>query len=199
MLIGYALKVKFGSDWWEFSAFLTGVVGVYLVAVEHMINWPVGLANVAISAWVFYKGSLFADMSLQFFFFALGVMGWWQWARGGEGKSGLSISRIPNIGWLWIVLLWATGTAIYTPIINHFGGASPLIDSALTVASILAQLLLNAKKIENWILWIIVDVIYMPLYISRHLVSMAVLYALLLVLAISGLLGWYKTLRRNLA
>ena len=203
------------SDLWEGAGFVTGVVGVYLVAVEHIINWPVGLANVAIYAWVFFTSRLYADMSLQFFFFALGVQGWWQWAKGKKGvvlerdstsdaagwaadKTTLPITRIAPIYWLLVVLSWALGTAIYYPIIRHFNGAAPFVDSSLTVSSIIAQLLLNVKKLENWIIWITVDVIYIPLYISRHLVVTAVLYSLLLALAIWGLVGWRKTFVKQL-
>lgn len=191
--IGLLLKWKFGGDWYEFAGFTTGVIGVYLVAVEHISNWPMGLANVSIYAWVFYTSRLFADMSLQFFFFALGVQGWLQWARGGEGKTQLSISRIPAKWWGAILLIQIAGTAIYYPIIKHFNGAAPFIDSTLTVASIIAQLLLNFKKLENWVIWIAVDAVYIPLYISRGLVSTAVLYGLLLALAISGLIAWQRT------
>ena len=97
--------------------------------------------------------------------------------------------------WLGIAASLAVGTAIYYPIIKHFNGAAPFLDSLLTVASIIAQLLLNAKKLENWIIWIVVDIVYIPLYISRHLESTAVLYAILLAIAISGLVGWLKTYR----
>lgn len=195
VLIGLALKHRFGTDWWEFAGFVTGVVGVYLVAVEHIINWPVGLINVSIYAWVFYVSRLYADMTLQFFFFALGVHGWLQWAFGGTGKDQLPITRISPRTWAAILVAWVVGTAIYTPIITHYKGASPLIDSILTVGSIIAQLLLNHKKLENWIIWIAVDIAYIPLYLSRDLKATALLYALLLGLAISGLVGWYRTYR----
>lgn len=213
--VGLILKSKFGSDWWEFSGFVTGVVGVYLVAVEHMINWPVGLINVSIYAYVFFTGRLFADMSLQFFFFALGVQGWYQWAQGGKRQrvapkaadeegfadyprelpdtNELKISRIKPTDWAIVAACWVVGTAIYYPIIKHFNGAQPFVDSTLTVASIIAQLLLNWKKLENWIIWIVVDIIYIPLYISRDLIATAVLYGLLLCLAISGLISWRNT------
>lgn len=194
-VIGLMLQHRFHTDNWELAGFITGVVGVYLVAVEHIINWPVGLANVAIYGWVFYNSRLFADMSLQFFFFALGIQGWIQWARGGLDKRELQISRITGTQALMFLGAQVVGTAIYYPIIRHFNGAAPFIDSSLTVASIIAQLLLNFKKLENWIVWIVVDVIYIPLYISRGLQATAVLYVLLLSLAISGLIGWSKTYR----
>lgn len=193
--IGLVLQNRFGTDNWELAGFVTGVVGVYLVAVEHIINWPVGLANVAIYGWVFFRSQLYADMTLQFFFFALGVQGWLSWARGGLDKTPLNISRIKPAHFMMILGAQIAGTAIYYPIIKHFNGAAPFIDSSLTVASIIAQVLLNFKKLENWIIWIVVDVIYIPLYISRGLQATAVLYALLLTLAISGLIGWSKTYR----
>lgn len=195
VIVGLLLKWRFGGDWYEFAGFVTGVIGVYLVAVEHIINWPVGLLNVAIYGWVFFASRLFADMSLQIFFFVLGVIGWYQWARGGQAKTALRITRIEPIQWGMIAATLVAGTAIYYPLIKHFNGAAPFVDSVLTVGSIIAQILLNAKKIENWILWIAVDVAYIPLYISRDLIATAVLYALLLSLAIGGLINWHRTLR----
>lgn len=195
VIAGLFLKSKFGGDWYEFAGFVTGIVGVYLVAVEHIINWPVGLLNVSIYAWVFFMSRLYADMTLQIFFFVLGVLGWIQWARGGTQGAQLTISRIKPMQWLYLGGCWAVGTAIYVPIITHFNGAAPFIDSSLTVASIVAQLMTNAKKLENWIVWIVVDATYIPLYISRQLVATAVLYGIFLALAISGLIGWYRTHR----
>ena len=190
---GLLIRSIYHGDWFEFAGFVTGVVGVYLVAVEHIINWPVGLLNVAIYGYVFFSSRLFADMSLQFFFFALGVQGWWMWARGGQNRTELKITRIPILWWVGIVVALVLGTAIYYPVIEHFNGAAPFLDSLLTVASIIAQLLLNAKKLENWIIWIVVDIVYIPLYISRNLQSTAFLYSILLLIAISGLVNWMKT------
>jgi nicotinamide mononucleotide transporter len=195
IVVGLILRQIYKGDWFEFAAFVTGVVGVYLVAVEHIFNWPVGLVNVTIYGYVFFTSRLYADMSLQVFFFVLGVMGWLMWAKGGENQSELKITSIPLAWWLGVGISLAVGTAIYYPIIKHFNGAAPFLDSLLTVGSIIDQLLLNAKKIENWILWIAVDIVYIPLYISRSLYSTAVLYALLLGLAVAGFIGWNKSLR----
>lgn len=192
--VGGLLKWHFGTDWWEFAGFVTGVVAVYLAAIEHIINWPIGLANVSIYAWVFFASRLYADMTLQMFFFALSVHGWYQWSRGGEASSRLEITRIRPSQWGWLLLAWASGVAIYYPLVRHFNGAAPFLDSSLTVASIIAQLMLNRKKLENWVLWILIDLIYLPLYLSRDLVATAVLYALFLVLAVLGLNGWRKAL-----
>ncbi len=193
--VGLLLKGAFKGDWFEFAAFVTGVISVYLVAVEHIWNWPIGLVNVSIFGYVFYKGNLLADMSLQLFFFVLGVQGWYHWLKGGQDKTQLKISRIPPLWWAGIAMALVGGTAVYYPIITYFKGASPLVDSALTVGSIIAQILLNTKRIENWILWILVDIAYIPLYLSRQLGSAAVLYGIFLVLAICGLISWTKILK----
>ena len=197
VVIGLWLKQRFLGDWIEFAAFTTGIVAVYLVAVEHILNWPVGLVNVSIYGYFFYKGNLLADMSLQIFFFGMGVYGWYLWAKGGKDKTELSISALSPTWRIKVVLLFLLGTAIYFPIINHFKGSFPLLDTSLTVASVIAQLLLNAKKIENWIIWIIVDIAYIPLYISKEFYSTAYLYGLFLVLAVFGLIGWIKTYTTN--
>lgn len=193
--VGLLLKWKFGGDWFEFAGFVTGVVGVYLAARESIVNWPVGIANVLIYAYVFFQARLYADMTLQFFFCVLSVAGWIQWARGGENATELRITKLDPKGWALLTLAWVVGTAVYTPIITYFKGAAPFVDSLLTVGSVIAQVLLNGKKIENWILWIAIDLVYIPLYVSRQLVATAVLYGLFLVLAVVGLVGWIKAYR----
>ena len=182
-----------------FAGFVTGVVAVYLVAVEHIINWPIGLANVAIYAVSFYNGKLFADSSLQIFYFVLGVQGWYLWARGGENKESLKISRTPGKWWPRVAVAAVVGVAVYVRIILHFKGPVPyyMVDCVLTVGSIVAQLLLNAKKIENWIFWIAVDIAYLPLFYAKGYYSTVILYAIYLVLAIIGLVGWLKTYRQE--
>ncbi len=191
--VASALKQRFGTDWFEFFGFVTGVMGVYFVTVEHIITWPIGLINVSLYAYVFFVSRLYADMTLQFFFFVLCVHGWYQWTRGGENKSNLRISRIETADWIKIVAFWALGFSIYYPLVKYFNGAAPFLDSTLTAGSIIAQLLLNRKKLENWIIWIILDILYIPLFLSRNLVATAVLYAILLCLAISGFISWRRS------
>lgn len=180
----------FKSEWLEVAAFITGVVAVYLVAVEHILNWPIGIINVSLYAWVFYDARLLADMSLQLFFLALAIHGWWSWTRGGAQHTSLTISRLSATG-AWIALaVIVLGTAAYKPVIEHYKGAQPLWDTSLTMLSVVAQVLLNRKILENWVLWIIADIAYIPLYLSRNLYPTAILYGLFLLLALMGLRNW---------
>lgn len=182
----------FSTDWWEFAGVVTGVIGVYLVTVEHIWNWSVGIINVLLYAYVFWGARLFADMSLQFFFLALQIHGWYQWAYGAENVDELPITRLSLRTWLWLTPACLGLYAIYVPIVSHFKGAQPWVDSALTVLSIAAQFMTNFKKIECWAFWILIDLIFIPLYISRGLHSTAVLYGLFLVLAVAGWMNWYR-------
>lgn len=194
-MIALVCHAKLGSDWFEVSGFITGVIGVYLTAREHIVSWPVGIVNVLIYAYVFYASRLFADMTLQFLFLGLSIHGWLSWAKGGESLSELKISRISPRAMAVCFSCLVVGTAVYVPIITHFKGASPFLDSLLTVASVIAQVLLNRKVLENWILWIAIDVMYIPLYLSRALYPTAILYVIFLGLAISGLIQWLKNYR----
>ena len=192
IVAGLALKVFYKDDWYGFAVFVTGVVAVYLVAVEHISNWPIGLLNVAIWGWICYSGRLFADMSLQIFFFVLGIQGWYFWARGGEHHTSLKISKVPPKGWITMVAALAIGVSIYVPIITHFKADWIWVDSTLTVTSIIAQVLVNMKKIENWILWIVVNAAYIPVYKAKGYFSLAYLSAILLILAVVGFVQWIK-------
>lgn len=195
LLIALFCRYRFGSDWFEVAGFVTGIVAVYLVTEEHVANWPIGILNVLLYAYVFWQARLYADMSLQFFFFALSVHGWYSWVRGGSGHSELRVSRLIATHWALVLGVVAIGTALYKPVIEHYKGAQPFWDTLLTMVSVVAQVLLNRKVVENWILWIVADLCYIPLYLSRNLYPTAILYGVFLVLAVRGLVEWNRTWR----
>lgn len=188
----------FGSTWLEVAGFVTGVVGVYLASIEHVWNWPVGIVNVAIYAVFFYQSRLFADASLQVMYFALLCHGWWSWAYRPSGATELSVQALAWKKRAFVLLAIVVGTALYYPIISSLKGQQPFLDTSLTVTSIAAQILLNRKYIENWVLWIAADIVYIPLFLSQKYYPTAILYGIFLVLAIYGLLQWRKSLSPQL-
>ncbi len=201
LAIAGALIVRhyYNDDLFGFAVFVTGVVGVYLVAVEHIWNWPVGLLNVSIWGWICYSGRLFADMSLQMFFFALGVHGWYFWIKGGDKQTPLRISKVSPRGWLLMGLALVVGVSIYVPITMHFKADWIWVDSILTVIAIIAQVLVNLKKIESWILWMIVNAAYIPVYKAKGYYSLVYLSAILFLLAVGGFIKWNKLNRADSA
>jgi nicotinamide mononucleotide transporter len=149
---------------------------------------------VSLYTFIFFHSGLFSDMGLQVVYLALSIYGWYQWLRGGENRTTLKVSRASRRVWL-IGLTLATivwlALAQYTSTLP--GVALPYLDSGLTALSLLAQWMMTRKIVENWALWIVADIIYVPMYVSKHLYVTAGLYLVFLVLAIMGLISWRRS------
>lgn len=189
--------------WWSINAteawgFVTGGICVWLVVREHLWNWPIGLANNVFFFVLFLQGRLFADMGLQVVYFGLGVYGWLNWLFGGENHSVLKVSRTTRIEWLALLGAIPLCTWGLREILIAVNGAAPFWDALTTVLSLAAQYLLCRKRFENWFFWIAADVIYVPLYFSRHLPLMAVLYAVFLAMCLVGVREWNRSMRKGL-
>lgn len=190
-------------NWWavpvtEAWGFATGGVCVWLVVREHMWNWPMGLANNLLFLVLFWRGRLYADMGLQVIYFGLGIYGWLNWIFGGAQRTELKVSRTTRTEWLAIAVFVPLATWGLRELLIVVNGAAPFWDSLTTVLSLAAQYLLCRKRVENWCFWIVADVIFVPLYLSRSLPLTAVLYGVFLVMCLVGLRGWWlKLLRKN--
>ncbi len=191
----------FASSWqkWitieplEAIAFITGAACVWLTVEENIWNWPIGIANSAFFLVLFLEKRLFADGSLQLIYIILGVLGWYLWLRGGKDKTELKIERTsaPHALVLMALGIGATwGMAIYLRSIND---AAPFLDALTTVLSLVAQYMLTRKHLENWLVWMTADIIYIYLYASRTLYLTAVLYAIFFGMCVAGLLRWKRT------
>jgi nicotinamide mononucleotide transporter len=181
------------ASWLEAASFVTGAACVWLTVKESIWNFPIGLVNVATFSVVFFRAGLFADAGLQVVYFVLGIMGWYLWLYGGENRSRLRIRRAGAGELLLVAILVVAGTFALWTLLTKVGGSASFWDALTTSLSLAAQWLLNRKRLESWLGWILVDVIYVPLYIYKELYLTAVLYAVFLVMAIKGYQAW----RRN--
>ncbi len=186
--------------WWsipptEAWGFATGGVCVWLVVRESHWNWPIGLANNVVFFFLFLRAGLYADMGLQVVYFGLGGLGWWQWLRGGPKRTTLKISRATRTEWLVLAAAVPLATWALRELLIAVNGSAPFWDSLTTVLSLAAQYLLCRKRIEHWILWIVADIIYVPLYLSRGLPLTAVLYAVFLGMCLLGVREWRQAWR----
>jgi nicotinamide mononucleotide transporter len=190
-----AWLVAHGSTCLEFSAVLVGIVSVFLSVRQNIWSWPTALVNVALYSVVFYQSGLYSDMGLQVVYFALSLYGWYEWLYGGAGHTTLSVSRTPRRTWLILsvtgLAFWAVDGALTSRLP---GVAVPYIDAATATTSLVAQYMMTRKLLENWIVWIVVDVAYVALFIWRGLYLTAVNYAVYLVLAVLGYLAWKRSL-----
>lgn len=181
----------------EWAAALTGFVSVWLTVRQNIWCWPTGLVNVALSALVFWQARLYADAGLQVFYAGASVYGWWAWLHGGQAGGQLIVTRAPR-AWLLGLLTVGTGFGFTLGLLLHAwtDASLPWLDSALTALSLVAQVLMTRKWIENWPLWIAVDVVYVGMYVYKGLYPMALLYAVFLGLAVEGLREWRAALAR---
>ncbi|MFE9207191.1 nicotinamide riboside transporter PnuC [Micromonospora sp. NPDC007230] len=189
-----------GTTWAEVLGFATGVVNVWLVARQHIANWPVGIANVLLLMLLFWAAGLYADAGLQVVYVALGLYGWWHWLFGGQRRSRLTVSRTGRREWwalavagvlltggLWALLDRATDSTV------------PLADAVTTALSLLATYGQTRKLVESWWLWIAADLIYLPLYAYKGLWLTGGLYLVFLALCVLGLREWRADLRQRSA
>lgn len=135
-------------------------------------------------------------MGLQFVFIAVSAWGWAQWLRGGPGHRGLHVSRLHARGVAWACGGWLVAFVLIALFLRTWTDTDvPWMDGFLTAGSLVGQFLLARKKLENWHVWIIVDVLYVGLYLYKDLVLTAILYGLFVLLAIAGLRAWRRTER----
>lgn len=182
----------------EALAVVFGIVSVYLSIRENIWSWPTAIVNVSLYFLIFRRERLYADMGLQVFYAAISVYGWYHWLFGGAGHQVLRVSRTPRVWALSLPVLAVAGILTLGTILDRTTDASvPYIDSTLTVCSLIAQWMMSRKYLENWIVWVVLDVLYVALFLYRDLRLTAFLYAVFLILASKGYLDWRRSWRQN--
>jgi len=186
---------------WEMLAVITGIISVYLSTRENIWSWPTALVNVALYFVVFLEAKLYADMGLQAVYFALSLYGWYEWLYGGENRTELRVSRTPRALGIRLAIIGVACAAVLGTLLARFTDAAlPYIDSATTSTSLVAQWMMTRKILENWSVWVAVDVVYIAMFIFKRLYLTAGLYAVFLVLAVMGYVQWKRSLvARSLA
>ena len=179
----------------EILGFLTGAVNVWLLARQNIWNWPVGLANNALYVAVFLTAGLYGDAGLQLVYITLGVYGWWTWAHPG-GRAELSVTRTQRSTWMWLAPMTVAAAIGLGFFLRRFTDSTvPGWDGFTTALSLAAIYGQTKKYLESWWIWIAADLIYIPLYIYKHLWLTSGLYFVFLLLCVMGLREWSKALR----
>jgi nicotinamide mononucleotide transporter len=180
---------------YEAAGVAFGVVAVWLTVRENVWCWPLGIVNVVLSAVVFAQAKLYADMGLQVVYVALCLYGWWAWLHGGAGEGPLVVSRTPGAAGAAL----AAGGAAFAGALGHFlrsqtDASLPFLDASTASFSLVAQWMQTRKWIESWVVWIVVDAVYVGMYVVKGLFLMAGLYGVFLALAVAGLVAWRRSL-----
>ncbi len=191
------------ADPLEVAGVVTGIACVWLAARNSVWNFPFAIVSCGLYLVVFGRVRLYSDAGLQLAFIALSVYGWVAWLRGAAASEApaaaeLPIAHTPRRVALWLAgagLLYALGAGF---LFTHTDAALPYWDSTTTAVSLVAQVLLSRRNIENWLLWMGVDVAYVGMYWHRHLYLTSALYAVFLVLAAYGYWQWRRELAARL-
>jgi len=180
---------------WEVLAVVFGIVSVYLSTREHIWSWPTALVNVGLYFVVFYEAKLYADMGLQVVYFGLSLYGWYEWLYGGANRTELHVSRTTRPLGVRLLIIGIVCAAVLGTLLARFTDAAlPYVDSATTSTSLVAQWMMTRKILENWAVWMAVDVVYVGMFIYKHLYLTAGLYTVFFVLAVMGYVQWKRSL-----
>jgi len=185
----------------EIISFLLAVTTVVLNIRQKHWAWLFSIASSATYAVVFYDARLYGDMGLQFVFIVASIYGWYQWLHGaahGATAAPLVVTGLKPGGRAWSLVAWLAGFILLSTFLDHFTDTDvPHADGFLTAGSLVGQLLLARKKVENWHVWIAVDILYVGLYLYKGLILTAVLYGVFVLLAIAGLRTWSALARER--
>jgi len=179
----------------EVVAVAFGIASVWLSTRQNILSWPTAIVNVVLFSFLFFQSRLYGDMGLQVVYLLLSIYGWYQWLYGGRLHTPLKVTRAtPRLLTVLAVIDLVAWLTLGSVLHRYTNAAIPWLDSFLTTSSLIAQWMMTRKILENWKLWIALDVIYVPMFISRGLWLTAANYAVYLMLAVKGYRDWRRSL-----
>ncbi|MDF7657338.1 nicotinamide riboside transporter PnuC [Erwiniaceae bacterium L1_54_6] len=210
-------------SWIEAVGTVAGLLCIWLASLEKIINYFFGLINVTLFAVIFFQIQLYASLLLQLFFFVANVYGWYAWSRQNAAQEAeLKIRWLPlpkALGWgaacvigiglmtLYIDPVFAFLTRIALNIMQSMGlhvvmpqlqpDAFPFWDSCMMVLSIVAMILMTRKYVENWLLWVVINVISVMIFARQGVYAMSLEYVILTLIALNGSRLWIQSAREH--
>lgn len=187
---------------WEAVAVIFAIAYLLLAVKENILCWLFALLSTAIYTILFWDVSLLMESALNVYYMAMAVYGWQQWTRGGSnGDSGSRALAIRPMSVMQHVIVIAAVTILTLVsgylLGEHSSAAWPYVDSFTTWASVITTYLVARKYLENWLYWIVIDTVSIPLYIDRGLNLTALLFVAYVVIAVIGYFKWRDHLRTN--
>ncbi|HEY1986452.1 MAG TPA: nicotinamide riboside transporter PnuC [Terracidiphilus sp.] len=180
------------DHWIEIAGWVATLLGIWLTTRRTLLCWPITLAADVLYLVVFYRARLLSDSLLQAFFVAFTLYGWWHWWRGVRQEGEVRVVPLAARSLLLALAAGAAGSLVLGEIAKRLHAALPYLDAALASYSLVGSWWQARKHIANWWLWIVVDLIYIGEYVYKDLWLTAVLYAILVALAVLGLRDWRR-------
>jgi nicotinamide mononucleotide transporter len=179
------------TTWLEFIAVICGIASVVFSRMENILVYPVGMINTAIFIYLYLTHGLYADASVNFYYTVMSVAGWIMWAKKKDGSNALIITKSNGKDWRNGMIFFASCWVILFFVLKKFTDSTvPFADAFTSAAAFTGMWLMNKKKLENWIWWIITDLASIPLNFYKHLAFTSFQYLVFLILAIMGYISW---------
>jgi nicotinamide mononucleotide transporter len=183
---------------WEIAAVLLAISYLILATRENSLCWYCAFVSTAIYTTLFWNVNLLMDSALNVYYMAMAVYGWHQWRRGGELQTGVVIKTLAAHRHVQIIVAIAILTAISGYLLStNTSAAWPFVDSFTTWSSVVTTVLVVKKILENWLYWLVIDAVSIPLYIERGLHLTALLFGAYLVIAAIGFVMWQRQYNRH--
>jgi len=187
------------ENYLEIVSVLSGLVYIVLSVRQSIWLWPLGILSSAFFIVVFFKAKIYADMGLNAYYVAVSFYGWYYWIFGKkhEGQEQVEVSLCDSKMWMLLAAVTIITTAFLGFIMSRYTDSNvPFCDAALAAGSIVATWMLTRKMLENWILWIVIDILYCLLYAYKGLYLSIILYAVFAAMSVVGYRGWKKSMNQ---
>ncbi|MEC3906573.1 nicotinamide riboside transporter PnuC [Tamlana sp. 2201CG12-4] len=178
-----------------------GFLSVWYSKQEHIWVYPTGIISTAIFVYILWIYTLLGDMLINGYYFIMSVYGWYYWTRKDANENEVPVTVATKNEQLWgiIIFLLTMGFVVIVYMLNDkFNDWTAYIDTLTTAIFFVGMWLMAKKKLENWVFWIIGDVISVPLYLYKGLVFTSFQYFLFTIIAIYGYKAWKKSISNNL-
>jgi nicotinamide mononucleotide transporter len=189
--------------WLELIAMVLSLAYVVLAAKGSLWCWPAAFISTALYTYIFYDVLLLMDSALNAYYLLMAVYGYWQWSKHSNNQQNTS-TKITIVSWdiSWHVkaclALAIIATGLGFIMANYTPAAFPYLDTFTTVYAVFATYLVANKVLENWLYWIVIDLVSIYLYIEKSLVPTTVLFVIFVIVAMYGYAKWLKLYRQPL-
>ncbi|MBN9296460.1 MAG: nicotinamide mononucleotide transporter [Filimonas sp.] len=185
----------------EYIAVFAGIGSVFFSRAENILVYPVGIISTIIYIYISFAGKLYAEAGLNIYYTVMSLIGWYMWAmRKKTGEKVIHISVSNKKDWRSsLAFFFGMWVALYFILKKFTDSTVPIADSFASAAAYTGMLLMNKKKIENWLWWIVTNIVSIPLYFIKGYVFTSVQFVILLIMAVSGWIVWNKKMKQQQA
>lgn len=184
----------------EIIGTLIGLVYLWLEYRASIYLWIASIIMPAVYLFVYYDAGLYADFGINIYYLLAAVYGWWVWKYGNKEKQGeeLPITQMPRGKWKMAAAMYLVFQLLIAWILIRYTDSNvPWCDAFTTALSMVAMWMLARKYLEQWLVWIVVDVVSVALYLYKGLFFTAGLYALYAIIAVYGYWNWKNMMEQK--